>query len=138
MRMTKLFFTAGIIASLASCIYTLPPGHTARRDYPRDETHGAAMGAAAGAGIASGPESAPYAAQGDPGNSPNIGGYEQPAASTPPRTSPGPGNYPYAEKTANPDQVLSPYAPYNVIDVAGFRSGQLARDPSNQKIFRIP
>lgn len=46
--------------------------------------------------------------------------------------------YPTAQRTANPDQVLSPYEPYNVIDVAGFKSGQLARDPSNQKIFRIP
>ena len=46
--------------------------------------------------------------------------------------------YPMAEKTANPNQVLSPYAPYNVIDVEGFRSGQLAKDPSNGKIFRIP
>jgi hypothetical protein len=34
--------------------------------------------------------------------------------------------------------VLSPYAPYNVIDVQGFRSGQLAKDPSNGKIFRVP
>ncbi|MFT3991325.1 MAG: hypothetical protein QM680_07930 [Luteolibacter sp.] len=48
------------------------------------------------------------------------------------------GGYPTAERTSNPDQVISPYAPYNVIDVAGFRSGQLARDPSNQKIFRVP
>lgn len=46
--------------------------------------------------------------------------------------------YPTAERTDNPNQVISPYAPYNVIDVEGFRSGQLARDPSNQKIFRVP
>jgi hypothetical protein len=43
-----------------------------------------------------------------------------------------------AERTDNPNRVLSPYAPYNVIDVEGFRSGQLAKDPSNGKIFRIP
>jgi len=59
----------------------------------------------------------------------------QPAPSRPPAST---GGYPTAERTANPDQVLSPYEPYNVIDVAGFKSGQLARDPSNQKIFRIP
>jgi len=63
--------------------------------------------------------------------------------SPPPPPSPQPpptatGGYPTAQRTANPDQVLSPYEPYNVIDVAGFKSGQLARDPSNQKIFRIP
>ncbi len=46
--------------------------------------------------------------------------------------------YPVAERTADPNQVISPYEPYNVIDVEGFRTGQLARDPSNQKIFRIP
>lgn len=46
--------------------------------------------------------------------------------------------YPTAERTDNPNQVLSPYAPYNVIDVEGFRSGQLAKDPSNGKIFRVP
>ncbi len=46
--------------------------------------------------------------------------------------------YPTAERTANPNEVLSPYHPYNVIDVEGFRSGQLAKDPSNGKIFRVP
>jgi len=46
--------------------------------------------------------------------------------------------YPVAERTANPNQVLSPFPPYNVIDVTGFNSGQLARDPSNNEIFRIP
>lgn len=47
-------------------------------------------------------------------------------------------SYPTAERTANPNQVLSPYKPYNVIDVEGFRSGQLAKDPSNGQIFRVP
>ncbi len=46
--------------------------------------------------------------------------------------------YPMAQRTANPNQVLSPYSPYNVIDVEGFRTGQLAKDPSNGKIFRVP
>jgi hypothetical protein len=49
-----------------------------------------------------------------------------------------PGDYPLARRTANPNQVISPYEPYNVIDVEGFTSGQLARDPSNKKIFRVP
>lgn len=59
-----------------------------------------------------------------------------------PRPEPPPptatGGYPTATRTANPDQVLSPYEPYNVIDVAGYASGKLVRDPSNQKIFRVP
>ncbi|MBC7979768.1 MAG: hypothetical protein H7Y36_04310 [Armatimonadetes bacterium] len=58
---------------------------------------------------------------------------EQPREPTPTRDQ-----YPVAERTDNPNQVLSPYAPYNVIDVEGFRSGQLAKDPSNGKIFRVP
>lgn len=53
-------------------------------------------------------------------------------------TPPAAGSYPTATRTTNPNQVLSPYAPYNVIDVEGFQSGKLARDPSNQKIFRVP
>jgi hypothetical protein len=60
-----------------------------------------------------------------------------PPASPRPST-PAVGGYPTAERTANPNQVISPYEPYNVIDVEGFKSGQLARDPSNQKIFRVP
>ncbi len=56
----------------------------------------------------------------------------------PPEPEPVRGEYPLARRTANPDQVISPYEPFNVIDVTGFSSGQLARDPSNKKIFRIP
>ena len=65
-----------------------------------------------------------------------------PGTELPPEPQPVPrptrDQYPTAERTDNPNQVLSPYAPYNVIDVEGFRSGQLAKDPSNGKIFRIP
>ncbi|RYD61504.1 MAG: hypothetical protein EOP83_16860 [Verrucomicrobiaceae bacterium] len=46
--------------------------------------------------------------------------------------------YPDAKRTSNPNQVISPYAPYNVIDVEGFKNGALAKDPSNGKIFRVP
>lgn len=55
-----------------------------------------------------------------------------------PEPPPTRDTYPTAERTANPNQVISPYKPYNVIDVEGFRSGQLAKDPSNGKIFRVP
>lgn len=59
-----------------------------------------------------------------------------------PRLQPAPqptrDQYPTAERTDDPNRVLSPYAPYNVIDVEDFRSGQLAKDPSNGKIFRVP
>jgi len=46
--------------------------------------------------------------------------------------------YPVAERTENPNFVISPYPPFNVIDVTGFNSGQLAEDPSTNKIFRVP
>ena len=64
---------------------------------------------------------------------PNIDPGEPTAPRQPTRTE-----YPVATPTTRPDQVLSPYAPYNVIDVEGFKTGQLAKDPSNGKIFRIP
>lgn len=58
-------------------------------------------------------------------------------APPPPAPAPKP-TYPEAKRTANPNQVISPYAPYNVIDVEGFKNGALAKDPSNGKIFRVP
>ena len=48
------------------------------------------------------------------------------------------GEYPTATRTGNPNEVVSPYPPHKVIDVSDFGSGQLARDPWNNKIFRIP
>lgn len=76
----------------------------------------------------------------DPRQNPNNAyGQQQPPDDRPPvEHAPPRDQYPLAQRTDNPNRVLSPYAPYNVIDVEGFRSGQLAKDPSNGKIFRIP
>lgn len=52
-----------------------------------------------------------------------------------PRTEP---QYPVATRTANPNQVISPYPPNNTIDVAGFKSGEIAIDPTTNKIFVVP
>lgn len=57
---------------------------------------------------------------------------------TPPPEPTRPGEYPVARPTDKPNEVISPFPPHNVIDVEGFRSGQLARDPSNNRIFRVP
>ncbi len=76
----------------------------------------------------------PYGSQNNSSTQPPT----DPPVNPPPAPGPTIGGYPTATRTANPDQVLSPYEPFNVIDVAGFKSGQLARDPSNQKIFRVP
>jgi hypothetical protein len=72
----------------------------------------------------------PYGQSADPyGNAPQT---------TPPPPPVRPGEYPSATRTANPNEVISPYEPFNIIDVEGLRSGQLARDPYNKKIFRVP
>lgn len=80
----------------------------------------------------------PYATDDGGDSNPEDVGQTEPRPTPSPAPSPSPGTYPTAQRTANPNQVLSPYEPYNVIDVEGFKSGQLARDPSNQKIFRVP
>lgn len=49
-----------------------------------------------------------------------------------------PGEYPIAKGTDKAGEVISPYEPFNVIDVSDCRPGQLARDPHNMKIFRVP
>ncbi len=60
----------------------------------------------------------------------------EPTPEPPPPTATG--GYPTGRPTTNPNEVISPYEPFNVIDVTGFTSGQLVRDPSNKKIFRVP
>jgi hypothetical protein len=52
--------------------------------------------------------------------------------------STGIAEYPLAKPTSKPNEVISPYEPYHTIDISGFSPGQLARDPSNRKIFRVP
>lgn len=69
---------------------------------------------------------------------PPAPGFQPPVAPTPPAAPPSVGGYPTGRPTANPQEVLSPYEPYNVINVEGFKSGELVRDPSNRKIFRVP
>jgi hypothetical protein len=98
-----------------------------------DVIKGAALGAAAGTAAAAIHEDSKRRRAGDPP--------PPPGTSNPPPPSTGSsssGGYPVARKTSNPNQVISPYAPYNVIDITGFKRGDLARDPGNRKIFRIP
>lgn len=75
----------------------------------------------------------------DSGQSSDPYGQNQDISPPPPPAPPSrPGEYPVARATVKPNEVISPYEPYNIIDVTGFTSGQLARDPSNKKIFRVP
>jgi hypothetical protein len=109
-----------------------------------DALRGAAIGAALGTGVAAIQENERRKAEADAeyyrGGQNRESGYPDETPSRPRPNSGSSGqNYPTAERTENPDRVISPYGPnFNVIDVSGFRSGQLARDPSNQKIFRVP
>ncbi len=110
-----------------------------------DVVRGAAIGAAAGTGAAALKEESDRRA-----GYYNTGG-DQPAPkpAKPKKTSKYPLATPIEGKAG---QVISPFKPHNVIDVRGYRTGQLARDPStapidpttgkadiNQaKIFEIP
>ncbi len=49
-----------------------------------------------------------------------------------------PGGYPFAERTATPGYVYSPYGRHNIIDVRGVPPGAMVRDPSTGGIFRKP
>ena len=96
-----------------------------------DVIRGAAIGAAAGAGAAALKEESDRRA-----GYYNTGG-DQP----PPQPAPQPAkpektsNYPLATPVeGRTGQVLSPSKPHTVIDVRGFRTGQLARDPSTAPI----
>lgn len=66
----------------------------------------------------------------------------QPSDAPPPTENSGspsrPGEYPTAKPTTNANEVVSPYEPYKIINVEGYKSGELVRDPHNKKIFRVP
>jgi len=111
-----------------------------------DVAAGAVIGAALGTGIAASQENARRRNTPPPSDQDyyrgNGDGYrddygDDRSYNEPPRQTQR-QDYPYAERTSNSNRVISPYSPYNVISVEGFRSGQLAKDPSNGKIFRVP
>lgn len=56
----------------------------------------------------------------------------------PPAAPSRPGEFPTARPTDKADEVVSPYEPYNIINVEGYKSGELVRDPHNKQIFRVP
>ena len=103
-----------------------------------DVVRGAAIGAAAGTGAAALHEEHQRRQAGTPASheAPPVTGQ---APSSQPR------NYPKGFKTTNPNQVISPYKPNNLIDISKnpktgqpFRSGDYVIDPSNNKIFQLP
>jgi hypothetical protein len=71
-------------------------------------------------------------------SAPRIDDDFDPAPDGPAPQAPPKKEYPTAEASDKPGVVVSPYPPYNKISVEDFKSGQLAKDPSNGKIFRVP
>jgi hypothetical protein len=48
------------------------------------------------------------------------------------------GSFLVGKKTNKPGRVVSPYAPYNELDITGLPAGSLALDPTTQKVFQVP
>ncbi len=48
------------------------------------------------------------------------------------------GSYPTASPTNRRDIVRSPYPPRELVNVQGFRSGDLVIDPTSGQVFRVP
>lgn len=48
------------------------------------------------------------------------------------------GSFLVGKKTSKAGRVISPYAPYNELDITGLPTGSLALDPTTQKVFQVP
>lgn len=48
------------------------------------------------------------------------------------------GSFLKGKKAAKEGRVISPYPPYQELDVTGLSSGSLALDPTTQKVFEVP
>lgn len=48
------------------------------------------------------------------------------------------GSFLVGKKTSKAGRVVSPYPPYNELDITGLPSGSLALDPTTQKVFEVP
>ena len=92
-----------------------------------DIARAAAVGGAAGTG---------YAVYKERQNS-NDGAYNTggEAAPTPPPVT---KNYPTAYPSETAGIVISPHKPHNKVRVTGLKPGQLATDPTTNKIFVVP
>lgn len=95
-------------------------------DDSRDIIKGAALGAAAGAGTAAYNEN-----QNRNAGAYNTGGDYNPIPLTEPQ-------YKTAQPTGQAGIVRSPYPPYGKVNVSGFQSGQLAKVPGTNTIFKVP
>lgn len=53
-------------------------------------------------------------------------------------TAGGSGTFLKGKRTSKPGRVISPYPPYQELDITGLASGSLALDPTTQKVFEVP
>lgn len=120
-RWTALAAATTLTGSCIPIEQVPPPFFTPRPPYPPEQVIPGQMPYSS----PSGPEDYPSPIEPQPQGNPS-----------PPPSQPG--SYPPARKTLDRNEVISPYPPHHRIDVTGFQSGQLARDPYTDKIFRIP
>ncbi|MFC7339569.1 hypothetical protein ACFQY0_20425 [Haloferula chungangensis] len=137
---------AGVIGGLAGAGLGAAFG-----DDHQDAVAGALVGAAVGAGGAAlheksrqnpAQDTRQYERYGIPPDQPQPPpvrqGIHEPQLSPAVDPEPPTSSYPVARRTDHPHEVESPYPPNHRINVEGFSSGQLAKDPKSGKIFRIP
>lgn len=90
-----------------------------------DIARSAAVGGAAGTGLALYKER----------QNSNNGAYNTGGDTTPILVA---EDYPTAHPSGTPGIVISPHKPYNKVRVADLKPGQLATDPTTNKIFVVP
>lgn len=103
-----------------------------------DVVRGAAIGAAAGTGVTAYQEKQERDRNQSYNNTrsytpaPTPPSHQAPATipTTPTRQAPASGNYPLATAGITPNTAISPYPPYNVLNIEGYKSGQKVCDPS--------
>jgi hypothetical protein len=141
----KVLVVLPLVLACASCIYPEPYPEPRSPYYRPGGPRPSPYDPGPEAGPDYGTESGRYQPLGEEGTGPRQPDRTAPAPRIDDDFEPTPApqskprqEYPVAEATENPGRVISPYAPYNVIDVEGFKSGALAKDPSNGKIFRVP
>lgn len=105
-----------------------------------DVIRGAAIGAAAGTGVAAYRENQQnqnrsynntrQSSENYRPATPPQPSYSPPAETYSPPARSSSGSYPEALQGTTPNTVISPYPPYNPLDVTGYKSGEKVCDPS--------
>jgi len=73
-----------------------------------------------------------------PGIQPKKEETKSSTAKSKPDTAGNNGSFLKGKKASKEGRVISPYPPYQELDVTGLSSGSLALDPTTQKVFEVP